>query len=403
MRQRSALTAKIRRDKKKIMNNNSVICNFISEHPSDWEVLLTEQYCVKVRREGALAIFNYERDCDFADPVVQEARGIIIDVEKLEVVCWPFRKFGNYNEGYVDDIDWNSARVLEKVDGSIVKLWYDGANGKWQFSTNGVIRAENAPVDGTEGITYANIIRSADNFKDIPLDRLNEQFTYIFELVSPQTRVVISYPYPSLYHLGTRDNKSGAEHDEDIGIKKPSSYSIRSLKDCIDAAIALNKGVNESQEVTGEGFVVVDKNWHRIKVKSPDYLMMHHIASQDFMTKKEFIQMLISDRERIDFICRNCPKIVPVLRFYDYHLAELSSVADRIADLARSLYSEYDGDRAAVAKILLKHRLSSVAFKSLSCNKRGSEILVASPMSFLCKVIPDYKVEDLSCLFEIDE
>ena len=70
---------------------------------------------------------------------IRELGGIIIDCERCEVVCWPFRKFGNHNEGYADTIDWSTARVQEKVDGSIVKLWYDEANGKWQFSTNGCI------------------------------------------------------------------------------------------------------------------------------------------------------------------------------------------------------------------------------------------------------------------------
>jgi hypothetical protein len=104
------------------MNKNSHICRFISEHPN-WERLLKEDYFIKVRREGALAIFVYGYDCDFSNPIVQEARGIIIDTERREVVCWPFRKFGNYNESYADDIDWENARVLEKVDGSIIKLW----------------------------------------------------------------------------------------------------------------------------------------------------------------------------------------------------------------------------------------------------------------------------------------
>lgn len=384
------------------MNYNSVICNFISDNPCEWERILTEKYSVKVKREGDLAIFNYAHDCDFSDPVVQEARGIIIDVVQKEVVCWPFRKFGNYNEGYVDDIDWKSARVLEKVDGSIVKLWYDFKNDKWQFSTNGVIRAEDAPVDGLEKISYASIIFAADNYKKIPFDELDRDYTYIFELVSPQTRVVVKYDYPSLYHLGTRNNRTGVECEVDIGIKKPASYGLGSLNDCIDAAIALNKSDDAEPEVEKEGFVVVDKNWHRIKVKSPDYLMLHHALTEEFLTKKEFVQTLLFDRARVDYICKNCPRVVPALKYYDYYIAELFSVADRLAELARNLYSEYEGDRAAVAKILLRHRLSSVGFKSLNSDKSGSEILAAMPMSFWCKIIPDYKAEDLSLLFKED-
>ena len=128
---------------------------------------------IRMKREGALCIFNYEITADFTLPQVQEARGIILNTEKREVVCWPFRKFGNHNESYADEIDWSTARVQEKVDGSIVKLWYDEANEKWQFSTNGCIRAERASVNGRLDLTYGELIEKAENYGQIPFDRLD--------------------------------------------------------------------------------------------------------------------------------------------------------------------------------------------------------------------------------------
>ena len=84
------------------MNENSVLCKFISENPDRWEDMLCKEYSIKVKKEGDLAIFNYGFDCEFKSPLVQEARGIIIDTKRLEVRCWPFRKFGNHNESYAD-------------------------------------------------------------------------------------------------------------------------------------------------------------------------------------------------------------------------------------------------------------------------------------------------------------
>lgn len=114
----------------------------ISDH-ENWRELLDE-LGIAIRGEYPFAIFNYGIGCDFSDPIVQEARGIIIDLENLDVVCWPFRKFGNYNESYADNIDWSTARVQEKIDGSIVKLWWNKVDGKWQFSTNSIINAKDA-------------------------------------------------------------------------------------------------------------------------------------------------------------------------------------------------------------------------------------------------------------------
>ena len=371
----------------------------MAAHPDDWETLLTNEKGIKVKKEGVYAIFNYGLNCNYADPVVQETRGIILDIEKLEVVCWPFRKFGNHNEGYADQIDWSSARVLEKVDGSIVKLWYDKIGGFWQFSTNGMIRAENAPVEGMAGLSYGDVIKSADNLKDILFENLNKDYTYIFELVSPQTRIVINYEKTSLYHLGTRNNVTGEEYDLEIGIKKPRSYPLTSLEDCINAAVALNKTDSSADEVENEGFVVVDKNWRRVKIKSPDYIMMHHVSSMKWMTKKECIQILLYERDRLEKICKNCPDILPMVKYYDYKIEELLHDGDKIAMLSQRLYEEYSHDRKAVADVIGKHRLAMVGFSCITTGKKGREFLLGMQFEKFCKLIPDYEPEDISLLF----
>ena len=386
------------------MNNNSLLCKFISEHPRDFEKLLTENYFIKVKRDGAYAIFVYDIGCDFSLPLVQEARGIIIDVEHLEVVCWPFRKFGNHNESYADKIDWSTARVLEKVDGSIIKLWYDKRAGAWQFSTNGTIRAELATIDAYPGVKFGDIIKRADNFSDIKTDTLDKDKTYIFELVSPETRVVIKYDTTTLYHIGTRHNVTGVETEEDIGIKKPASYPLTSLADCLKAATVLNKSADGgSEEVEWEGFVVVDAKWQRVKIKSPDYLVQHRLASITAPSKRDCLTLLLTDRDKAERLMAANPATVPYFKFYEYKLAELAHTADKLAIIARSLFDEYSGDRAAVAKIILRHRLSAIAFRALECTESGSEILLSIPVEKLQKFIPNYEPEDLSKLFTVED
>ncbi len=386
------------------MNKNSLLCNFISEHPDDFEKLLTEDYFIKVKRDGAYAIFVYDLGCDFSLPLVQEARGIIIDVETREVVCWPFRKFGNHNESYADKIDWSTARVLEKVDGSIIKLWYDKRAGAWQFSTNGTVRAEQATIDAYPGVRFGDIIKRADNYADIKTDTLDKDKTYIFELVSPETKVVINYGTTTLYHIGTRHNVTGVETEEDIGIKKPASYPLLSLADCLKAATVLNKSADGGrEEIEREGFVVVDREWHRVKIKSPDYLVQHRLASITAPSKRDCLTLLLTDRKKAERFMAANPAIVPYFKFYEYKLAELAHTADKLAIIARSLHAEYSGDRAAVAKILLRHRLSGIAFRALECTESGSEILLSTPVEKLQRFVPNYEPEDLSKLFSADE
>lgn len=382
------------------MNANSVICKYINDHPTDWYETLHKDYGIRIKKEDSLAIFSYNIECDFRDPIVQESRGIIIDHEKMEVVCWPFRKFGNYTESYADPIDWNNAVVLEKVDGSIIKLWFNKITNAWQFSTNGVINAENATTDAFSNIAYGALIRQAVNYKDIPFDKLDKDSTYIFELVSPQTRVVVKYDEIALYHLGTRSNITGEERNEDIGIKKPKSYKISSLEDCIKAAIELNKGCESDDEIANEGFVVVDKNWNRVKVKSPDYIMMHRLKHNDGISKKDAVTTLLYIKSDVEKICKSNPLLIHVFKYYDFKLAELNFQANQMASLARSLYNEYSNDRGAVAKIIKPHKLAFIGFKALeNPNLKGEEILAGAPIEKLIKLIPDYVPEDLNDLF----
>lgn len=379
------------------MNTNSYLCRFLAENPEHWESLLTKEHGIKVKREGSYAIFNYGFGCDYADPMVQEARGIILDTEKLEVVCWPFRKFGNHNESYADSIDWTSARVQEKVDGSIIKLWYDCKKPGWQFSTNATLRAEGASVGEFSRITFYDMIRKAENYGNIPFDKLDKDTTYIFELVSPDTRIVVPYETTTLYHIGTRHNLTGQEMDTDIRIRKPEMYPIHSLSECVEMAIALNQ--KEDEEIRAEGFVVVDSNWNRVKVKSPDYIAKHHLMQMKSIPKKECIQMLLSEAEEIAVVCQANPELIPVFKFYDYQLARLRHLADRLGTLANQLYEEYSQDRSAVAKVLQKHPLAWIGFRCIESNRKGSEFLMQIPLERICKLIPDYQEEDLSALF----
>lgn len=377
------------------MNRYSIICNFIAQNPSNWEEIMTNDLFIKVKKEENLAIFNYGIGCDFSNPVVQEARGIIIDLDTLEVACWPFRKFGNHTESYADTIDWSSARVLEKIDGSIIKLWFDKRANKWQFSTNSTIRAEQAPLSAFSGMCFYDVISRTQNFGSIPFDTLDKDTTYIFELVSPETEIVIKYPVPMLYHIGTRSNITGAESEVDIGMPKPRSFALSSLNDCIKASIELNQG----DVVDSEGFVVVDKDYHRVKVKSPEYFALHRLKTMDTVSKRDAIEMILAKSDDIDKICSANEALIPLFKFYEFKLAELKLQADKIGVLARSLLREYDGDRGAVARVITKHPLSTFGFLALDKNASGGELLLESDVNRIARLIPDYVEDDIYSIF----
>ena len=265
----------------------SLILNLIKTDPH-WKKTLQNKD-IKITRKGNLASFNYGRDADFTDPIVCEARGLILNTKTKKVVCFPFRKFGNYGESYADEIDWKSARVQEKIDGSIIKAYFH--NRKWCIATNATVDANEA-LAGSSERSFGELFYEAAENQHLDWNLLDKNCTYMFELTSPESRVVIDYGNtPKIWHIGTRNNITEEEIETDIGIIKPTQYPLGDLASCIEAANNIN---NTKESIENEGFVVVDKDYHRIKIKSPEYVFIHHILPNGAVSDETLVSAIRS-------------------------------------------------------------------------------------------------------------
>ena len=107
-----------------------------------------------------------------------------------------------------------------------MKLYY--YNNKWNWSTSGMIDANDAPA--SDNMTFYDLVKSANNYTDIDFDSLDKDNTYMFELVSPLKRIVVQYNQTLLYHIGTRNNKTGKEFSKVWYI----TYTIEEIKDSVE-------------------------------------------------------------------------------------------------------------------------------------------------------------------------
>lgn len=287
---------------------------FCSENENWEEVLSNPPYNLKINRDGDYVIFNYNQiNSDFSNEIVREARGIIFREGQWQgPVCHAFDKFGNYGETYVPEIDWDSAVVTEKVDGSLIKIWYDE---RWHISTNGTINAFKAEMNNVKFQTYGDLFLQCFNmnsedrvvgffFNIHPtgellnfLESLNKNYTYMFELVGPYNRVVIPYKETKLYFLGLRNEDGMVKpfHQcpaivtkmRTYGVDTPKVYHLRSLEQCIEA----------TQELPWdeEGYVVDDIKGNRVKIKSPAYVTAHYVRTTRAITERVLIQIILSN------------------------------------------------------------------------------------------------------------
>ena len=287
------------------MTNQNSNLQHIVRTISDWrEVLTSEPYNLIIKEEDDYVLFKYNQIAsDFSLPLVQEARGIILDyLYDYEIVCRPFNKFFNYGESNAAEIDWGSAKVLEKVDGSILKLWYSERNNIWTWSTNGVISASKCdvpfPLNGIK--TFDDMVEAffEKHFSKKEwiyfYDYLDREYTYIFEIVGPQNRVVVPYNEIELYLLAIRNNDTGFYEDDLLAASrfgkfpKPSRYALSSLEDTL--AFVQSEDFNSFHN---EGFVVVDKFGNRIKIKTEEYLRIHRLRGEHVPTDKRILDIIL--------------------------------------------------------------------------------------------------------------
>lgn len=308
-------------------NKKLEVQKFIEQH-SDWEKLLSEKpYCLTMSREQFngmnLLMLKYSQiDSDFNEPIVRECRGLILNEDTNDIVSFPFMKFGNYGEGYCPKIDWSTARCGEKVDGSLIKIVNVGDN--LLISTNGTILASKAPIAEQIGCKYSffgDIVAEQldavldksgwnDKLREEGLGALWEEgYTYMFELCSPWTRVVVPHKENKLYFLGKRNNETFEETyftDDPVFSKifdTPKVYSLKSIDECLAAT--------KDMPWDEEGYVVCDANFNRVKVKSPSYVAAHHLKGNGVMSYSRALELVRANE--IEEICEYFEEFRPAL------------------------------------------------------------------------------------------
>ena len=303
---------------------------------ADWQIkLAAAPYFLEIRSDEIdgekyyLLKYNMIMS-DMSLPEVQEARGSIFRQNEdgyWVCVCHPFDKFFNYGEpqSAINRIDWSTASVQQKVDGSLIKMWYDYDG--WIISTNGTINAFKAECgDTTYGALVEQVIDRIPNF----LKMLDRDYTYMFELTSPFNRIVIQYEGVNLWYLGRRNILNHEEDSEGLrleGLKYPEVYPHHSLADCIAAAHKM--GDDE------EGYVVCDANFNRIKIKGDEYLMLHKMRGNGPLTITRVIEMWQSDS--LDDFIAYYPEFKP---FVDKVVGQVRYLIE-IADIAFASIMSY--------------------------------------------------------------
>lgn len=267
------------------------IQEFILAHDNWRELLSTDPYNLKISEDDGFILFKYNQiSSNFNEEICKEARGLILDTQdNFRVVRYAFKKFFNVDEGFAAHIDWDTAVATEKIDGSIMSVWY--ARGKWRLSTNGTIDAFKTEL--SEVSPYRSF---GDLFESVlPLstfEHYHKRRCWTFELVSPYNKIVIGYPKTKVYLLSVRNMDTLEELDLDAvemiadanGIAVPQRYDLNNEADYRQLVEQMPEG--------HEGVVVRDQYNERVKIKTLLYFQLHKAKNNGVITLDRIVDLI---------------------------------------------------------------------------------------------------------------
>lgn len=290
--------------------------------------------CARFSADFSKASLNYDQILvKNGDRLAEQCRGMVIrphlspqfwlacgdwksvTVGACDVLAWPMNRFYNHGDAAGADVDWDDPglRVYEKLDGTMIVVYWDPLQGRWHAATRSVpegdlpIRVGHAEIgDMTFSELFFKVLcetRAVAEGKPFNLEstdfdkviNLNKELTYVFELTTPFNRIIVKYDKPSVTLLAARHTATGKELPiESLRLRcvnRPKTWNMRS-------PAALSAFVNSADPTLLEGVVVCDSQFRRLKIKNKAWVLAS--KAKDLVTVSRRSALLAIIKGEID-------------------------------------------------------------------------------------------------------
>lgn len=263
---------------------------------------MLEQGYVRAKKHSTadLWIYNYSPEAQFErlwNRVTLQCRGLILDGDG-RLVARPLPKFFNLGEPEIEELPALPFEVYEKLDGSLGILYF--LDGVPQLASRGSFHSKQALK--ANSLLYGKYRNS--------LTRLNQRYTYLFEIIYPENRIVVDYgAVEQLVLLAVIETATGLEQPLiDLGFPLPERYNW-------NAGI---EHLKERRRPNCEGYIVRFANGFRVKVKLERYVELHRIVT-GISTKSVWEALSVG---------KDLKQLLEALpdEYYDWVRAEVSSL-----------------------------------------------------------------------------
>lgn len=345
-------------------------------------------------RKSILVLDYNQIESKGSNPISNLCRGLILDSVSLDVIARPFHRFFNYQEQnsdllLLDKLTGNSSdsiTICDKLDGSLIKLFYHQASNQWLIGTRAG-RGEHPMMGGQYSYLQAfvdvvtgNVQQYSENHiiqvstrLSIPKEEIDKawfdlnQFakeenldtecTYLFELCTPFNQNVVRYEKPIVSFLAANHNYIKHEFmQQALDLDMPTVFltgNNESKKELLNQFFELEQkaGVpsfqhqfqsnhisyparyqmngNDINEVLNvvkmmkgreqEGFVVYINDIPKVKIKSPEYVTIHHAVGNNTFTANDAIGLVLTheEEEYLALVPERAPLLKPYIEMRD--------------------------------------------------------------------------------------
>lgn len=254
-----------------------------------------------------LYIYNYTNRTQHErlwDSYTRICRGLIIDGQN-NVLNNPFPKFynlGETEETMIQNLPAEVPSITEKLDGMLGILYEERDN----------------PAIATRGSFDSPYAKWATNWlrlQGFEMDDFKKGYTYLFEIIYPENRIIIDYgDRAELTLIAVRNNCNDHELNhikeaKELGLSYVQEFSSDNVSGTDNISDAL-KYLEKTKGSEHEGFVCKYSNGLRLKIKSEDYKRLHKILTG---LSAKGIWATLRDMGTVEHVLENVPD-----EFYDW-------------------------------------------------------------------------------------
>jgi hypothetical protein len=259
------------------------------------------------------ASLNYDQiDAREDDPLACQCRALVIStvdgrplptegpVGDVVVLARSMDRFFNHGQGHAAKVDPAAlgVRVFEKLDGTLIVVYWDPHAGEWCAGTRSVPDAD-IPIDGFGDHTFRTLFEAA-LAEHLGLTWVEATrglvcgWTYTLELTGPRNRIVVDERWSRVHLLSVRDG-TGAELCFDLNSEGGHWVFPTVESHAVDDMAGLLAFVNARPPTEAEGVVLrgPGPDFHRVKVKSEAYRLAHAMRDAACASPRALLHLIL--------------------------------------------------------------------------------------------------------------